>query len=64
MKSRDGAAETTPSATESVEESANGAAATATTAGLTVIFHSGHVAGRTDVCVPESVSIIDCIIMQ
>ena len=39
-------------------------AATATTAGLMRIFQSGHGAGRTDVWVPESVSIIAAIIMQ
>jgi hypothetical protein len=63
-RSKAGARATTSSAIAGFEDSEKGAAATATTAGLIVIFHSGHGAGRTVVCVPESTSIIACNIMQ
>jgi len=64
MRSKAGARTTTPSANAGCEERDGGAAATATTAGLTGIFHSGHGEGRTKGCVPESASIIACNIMQ
>ncbi|MHB1839300.1 MAG: hypothetical protein ACYCPD_06030 [Acidobacteriaceae bacterium] len=38
--------------------------ATATTAGRTVSFQSGHGAGLTEDCVPESAIVIACNIMQ
>ena len=44
--------------------SAAAAAATATTAGLNVIFHSGHGAGRTEACVLEAASVVDAVVMQ
>ena len=64
MRIKAGATATTSSANAGLEESAGGAAATATTAGLAGIFHSGHGEGRTEDCVPESASIISCNIMQ
>jgi len=64
MRSKAGATATTSSANAGLEESDGGAAATATTAGLTGILHRGHGEGRTKDCVPESPSIIACNIMQ
>jgi len=64
MRSKAGARATTSSANAGFEESDGGAAATATTAGLTGILHRGHGEGRTEDCVPESASISVAIIMQ
>ena len=64
MRSKDGERATTFSAIAGFEESDGGIAATATTAGLIVIFHSGHGEGRTEDCVPESTSVTVAIIMQ
>ena len=63
IKSKEGARAKTSSATASFEESEKGAAATATTAGLTEILHRGQVEGRTEGCVPEP-AIFACNILQ
>lgn len=64
VRTKDGATVTTSSEIAGFEERDGGAAATATTAGLTVIFHRGHGAGRTEGCVPESASVTVPNIMQ
>jgi hypothetical protein len=64
MKNNAGERATTSSAIAAFEESDKGAAATATTAGVTGSLQRGHGAGRTEGCVPESASTIVCIIMQ
>ncbi len=63
-KSKDGARTTTSSAIAGRRANEGAAAATATTAGLTGILHSGHGEGRTADCVPESASVIVSVIMQ
>jgi hypothetical protein len=55
---KEGARTTTSSAIAGLEGRKGAATETATTAGLTVSFHSGHGEGRTEDCVPESASVV------
>jgi hypothetical protein len=63
-KRKDGTLTTTFPAIAGSEGSAGAEPATATTAGLTASFQSGHGDGRTEDCLPESGSVVPCNIMQ